>query len=152
MFRKSPKASKCTKPGCESTHNVLLHSAEKVFSVKSANKELNISNNTSHSNSNSTAPPNPNKPQTSSSNVAWSPFYKKLTGLLSVLQLEISSLTNVTTVLVMCDSCCTHSWFSAGLEQHLNLNGQKLDVLVNGFNLTESATSRSERVCQIRPP
>ena len=50
MFRKCPKARKCTKPGCESTHNVLLHGAEKVFSVRSANKELNNSNNASHSN------------------------------------------------------------------------------------------------------
>ena len=88
MFRKCPKARKCTKPGCESTHNVLLHGAEKVFSVRSANKELNTSNNASHSNSNSTAPPNRNKPQTSSSNVAGSPSYKKLTGLLPVLQKE----------------------------------------------------------------
>ena len=37
MFRKCPKTRKCTKPGCESTHNVLLHSAEKVFNVRSAN-------------------------------------------------------------------------------------------------------------------
>ena len=80
MFRKSSKALKCTKPGCESTHNFLLHGAEKVFSVRSANKEINISNNTSHSNSDSIAPPNRNKPQTSSSNVAGSPSYKKLKG------------------------------------------------------------------------
>ena len=146
MFRKCPKARKCTKPGCESTHNVLLHGAEKVFSVRSANKELNNSNNASHSNSNSTAPPNRNKPQTSSSNVAGSSSYKKLTGLLPVLQLEISSHTDVTTALVMCDSCCTHSWVSAGLAQRLNLTGQKLDILVNGFNSTESVPTQQVEV------
>ena len=42
MFRKCPKARKCTKRGCESIHKVLLHGAEKVFSVRSANKELII--------------------------------------------------------------------------------------------------------------
>ena len=96
IFGKCPKARKCTKPGCESTHKVLLHGAEKVFSPKYGNKLLNNSNSTSHSNSNSTAPPNRNKPQTSSSNVAGSPSYMKLTGLLPVLQLEINSHTNVT--------------------------------------------------------
>ena len=70
MFRKCPKARKCTKPGCESTHNALLHGAEKIFSVRPANKDSIISNNTSQSNSNNTAPPNRNKPQTASSNVA----------------------------------------------------------------------------------
>ena len=146
MFRKSPKARKCTKTGCESTHNVLLHGAEKVFIVRSTNKELNDSNNASHSNSNITAPPNWNKPQTSSSNVAGSPSYKKLTGLLPVLQLEISSHTDLTTALVMGASCCTHSWVSAGLAQRLNLTGQKLDNLVNGFNSTESVPTQQVEV------
>ena len=113
MFRKCPKTRKCNKPGCESTHNVLLRGAEKVFSVRSTNKELNISNNTSHSNSNSTAPPNRNKPQTSSSNVAGSSSNKKLMGLLPVLRLEIKSHTGLTTALVKCDSCCTLSWVLA---------------------------------------
>ena len=138
MFRNRPKARKCTRPGCENTHNVLLHGAEKVFIVRSANKELNVSNNTSHSSSNSTAPPKQNKPQNSSSNVAGSPSYTKLTGLLLGLRLEIKSHTDVTTDLVMCDSCCTHSWDLAGLAQRLNLTCQKLDILVNGFNSTES--------------
>ena len=146
MFRKCPKARKCTNSGCESTHNVLLHGAEKVFSVRPANKESSISNNTSHSNSNKTAPPNRNKPQTSSSIVAGSPSYKKLTGLLPVLRLEISSHTDVTTALVMCDSCCTHSWVSADLAQRLNLTGQKLDILVNGFNSTESVPMQQVEV------
>ena len=145
-FRNCPKARKCTKPGCDSTHNVLLHGAEKIFSVRSASKELSNSNNPSHSNSNSTAPPNRNKPQTSSSNVAGSPSYKKLTGLLPLLQLEISSPTDMTTDLVMCDSCCTYSWVSAGLAQRLNLTGQKLDILVNGFNSTESVPTQQVEV------
>ena len=126
----------------KSTHNVLLHGAEKFFSVRSANKELNNSNNASHSNSNSTAPPNRNEPQTSSSNVVGLPSCKKRTGLLPVLQLEISSHTDVTTALVMCDYCFIHSWVSAGLAQRLNLTGQKLDILVNGFNSTESAPTQ----------
>ena len=146
MFRNYRKARKYTKPSCESTHNVLLHGAEKIFSVRPANKELDNSNSASHSNSNKTAPPNRNKPQTSSSNVAGSPSYKKLTGLLPVLQLEISSHTDVTTALVMCNSCCTHSRVSAGLAQRLNLTGQKLDILVNDFNSTESVPKQQVEV------
>ena len=63
-----------------------------------------------------------------------------------MLQLKISSHTDVTTALVMCDSCCTHSWVSAGLAQHLNLTGQKLDILVNGFNSTESVPMQQVKV------
>ena len=112
-----------TKPGCESTHNVLLHGAKKVFSARPVNKESNISNNTSHSNSNNTATPNRNKQQTSSSNVAGSPPYKKLKWPFPVLRLEIRSHRDVTTALVMCNSCCTHSWVSAGLAKRLYLTG-----------------------------
>ena len=63
-----------------------------------------------------------------------------------MLQLEISSHTDVTTALVMCDSCCTYSWVSAGLAQRLNLTGQKLDILVNGFNSTESVPTQQVEV------
>ena len=69
-----------------------------------------------------------------------------LTGLLPVLQLEISSHRDVTTALVMSDSCCTHSWVSAGLAPRLNLTGQKLDILVNGFNSTESVPTQQVEV------
>ena len=63
-----------------------------------------------------------------------------------MLQFEISSQTDVTTALVMCDSCCTHSWVSAGLAQRLNLTGQKLDIPVNGFNSTESVPTQQVEV------
>ena len=46
----------------------------------------------------------------------------------------------------MCNSCCTHSWVSAGLAQRLNLTGQKLDILVNGFNSTESVPTQQVEV------
>ena len=70
----------------------------------------------------------------------------KLKGLLPVLQLEINLHTDVTTALVMCDSCCTHLCFSAGLAQRLNLTGQKLDILVNGFNSMESVPTQQVEV------
>ena len=109
-----------------------MHDAEKIISARFANKEVNNSNNTSHSNPINTAPPNRNKLQTSPSYVAgWRV-------LLIVLRLEIGTSTDVTTALVMCVSCCTHSLISTGLAQRLNLTMQKLDILVNGFNLTES--------------
>ena len=127
----------------------MLHGAEKVFSVRPANKKLNISNNTSLSKSNNTASSNFNKPQISSSNVDESPSHKKLTGLLPVIRLEICSSTDVTTALVMCDSCCTHSWVSAGLAQCLNLSGHKLDIQVNGFNLTEDSLSVGSKTIDV---
>ena len=52
----------------------------------------------------------------------------------------------MTTALVMFESCCTHSWVSAGLAQRLNLAGQKLNILVNGFNSTESVPTQQVKV------
>ena len=63
-----------------------------------------------------------------------------------MLQLEISSHTDVTNALVMCDSCCSHSWVLAGLARRLNLTGQKLDILVDGFNSTESIPTQQVEV------
>ena len=63
-----------------------------------------------------------------------------------MLQLEISSDTDVTTPFVMCNSCCTYSLVSAGLAQRLYLTGQKLDFLVNAFNLTESVPTQQVEV------
>ena len=146
MFRKCPKARICITPGCESTHNILLQGDKNIFSVMLAKKEVNNSNSTSHSSSVNTASSNRNEQQTSSSNVAGSPSYKKLTKLLPVLRLGIGSSTYVTTALVMCDSCCTHSWVSADLTQRLNLTGQKLDILVKGFNSTTSVPTQQVEV------
>ena len=149
LFRQCPKARKRNEPGCESTHNVLLHEAEKVFSGRPGHKELNISNNTSHSKSNNTASPNQNKKLTSSLNVAGSPSCKKLTGSLPAIRLEIRSSTDVTTALIMCDSCCTHSWVSASLRLNLaRYSGKWLQF----DGIRSHATSQSKRVCQIRPP
>ena len=146
MFRKCPKSGKCTMPGCESTHNVLLHGAEKTFSVRSANKELNIRNNTSQSNSNSNAPPNRNKPQTSSSNLAGSPSFKKLTGLLPVLRLK-KKFTHRR------DHCSCNLRFLlyplmglGGSSTALSSTGQKLHILVNGFNSRESVPTQPVEV------
>ena len=66
--------------------------------------------------------------------------------IIILLRLEISSHTHVITALVMCDSCCTHSWVSAGLAQRLNLTGRKLDILLNGFNSTESVPTQQVEV------
>ena len=52
----------------------------------------------------------------------------------------------MTTALVMCDSCCNHSWVSVGLAHRLNLTGLKLDFLVNGFNSTESVPTQQVEV------
>ena len=37
-FRQGPRAKKCTKPGCTSTHSVLLHGAERVFPSRNPDK------------------------------------------------------------------------------------------------------------------
>ena len=41
-FRQGPRAKKCTKPGCTSTHSILLHGAERVFSSRNPDKMIAI--------------------------------------------------------------------------------------------------------------
>ena len=40
-FRQCPRAKKCTKPGCTSTHSVLLHGADRVYLCRNPDKNVN---------------------------------------------------------------------------------------------------------------
>ena len=54
-FRKCQKARKCPKQDCESTHNVLLHGAEKVFPPKEADRSPSTQTNTNTTSANNAA-------------------------------------------------------------------------------------------------
>ena len=43
MFMQCTRQCKCTKDGCNSSHNTLLHGAERVFSAKPSNNNINKS-------------------------------------------------------------------------------------------------------------
>ena len=96
-FRNCSKARKCPKPDCESTHNVLLHGAEKNLSTKDTKSSpASGKANTKHV----------------STNAAVGDFHSQEStkGLLPVASLAVSSDATINNALALCDSASMHSW------------------------------------------
>ena len=122
-FRNCRKARKCPKPDCESTHNVLLHGAEKIFPPKDTKS--------------SPASGNANSKHVST-NAAIGDIHSQESnkGLLQVASLAVSSDATINNALALCDSASTHSWVSADLVKRLHLVGTPVNLTSNGFNST----------------
>ena len=122
-FRNCSKARKCPKPDCESTHNVLLHGAEKIFPPKDTKS--------------SPASGNANTKHVSTYAAVGDIHSQESTkGLLPVASLAVSSDATITNALALCDSASTHSWVSADLVKRLHLVGTPVNLTINGFNST----------------
>ena len=132
MFRQCPNPRKCRKDGCSSSHNTLLHGAERVYPSKSP------SNN---NNNNSTIGANQSKlpgVQSSSKTTTLSSV-SNVKGLLQVTELQLkSSCGKDTTSLVLCDTACSNSWVSNDLANRLGLHGTELKLTVKGINTEEA--------------
>ena len=160
-FRQCPRAKKCTKPGCTSTHSVLLHGAERVFPSRNPDK------NDSHTRPNAGQPKSNTEPDKASTNADRKSFSKNIPnassnhadinpvpldvscaisndqssiitskGLLPIIKLQVSTDFQSADCLTLCDSASSHSWISAKLVKCLNLSGRDLDLTVNGINTT----------------
>ena len=117
------KVRKCPKPDCESTHNVLLHGAEKVFPPKDTKSFPASGNaNTKHKSTNAVVGDIHSQESTK--------------GLLPVQSLAFSEDATITNALALCDSASTHSWVSADLIKRLHLVGTPVNLIINGFNST----------------
>ena len=129
MFRQCPNPRKCRKDGCNSSHNTLLHGAEKVYPSTSNNN-----------NSNSNAGANQSKlpcVQSSSKTTTLSSV-SNVKGLLQVTELQLKSSSGKdTTALVLCDTACSNSWVSNDLANRLGLHGTALKQTVKGINNEE---------------
>ena len=115
------KARKCHKPDCESTHNLLLHGAEKNFPPKDTKSSPASGNaNTNHV----------------STNAAVGDIHSQESTkvLLPVASLAVSWDATITTALALCDSASTHSWVSADLVKRLHLVGTPVNLTINEFN------------------
>ena len=131
MVRQCPNPRKCRKDGCNSSHNTLLHGAERVYPSKSP------SNN---NNSNSNAGANQSKLPSvqSSSKTTTLSSVSNVKGLLQVTELQLmSSSGKDTTALVLCDTACSNSWVSNDLAKRLGLHGTALKLTVKGINTEE---------------
>ena len=113
----------CPKPDCESTHNVLLHGAEKFFPPKDTK-----------------GPPASGNANTKylSTNAAVGNIHiqESTKGLLPIASLAVSSDATMTNAQVLCDSASTLSWVSADLVKRLHLVGTPVNLTINGFNST----------------
>ena len=122
-FRNCSKARKCPKPDCESTQNVLLHVAEKIFPPKDTKSSPTSGNaNTKHVSTNAAVGDIHSQESTK--------------GLLPVASLAVSSDATIINALALCDSASTHSWVSADLVKRLHLVGTPVNLTINGFNST----------------
>ena len=111
MFRQRTSHLNYRKDGCNSSHNTLLHGAERVFPTKPSTNN-NLDN--SKSNAGTSRPPTgqqqPSKLNTLSS-------VTDVKGILQVIEWKLtnSSGTN-TTALVFCDTADSNSWVSDSLQ------------------------------------
>ena len=126
-FRQCSRAKKCPKPECDSTHNVLLHGAERIFPGK---ENSNVSNK---------AVTNKSKENTNTSTHATVSDVHDIEsskGLLPIATLGVSSDVTSILTLVLCDSASTHSWVSSSLVNRLGLVGEPVNLSISGFNST----------------
>ena len=135
MFRQCPNLRKCRKNGCNSSHNTLLHGAERVYPSKSP----------SNNNSNSNAGANQSKLSSfqSSSKTTTLSSVSDVKGFTQVTELKLkSSSCKNTTALVLCDTACSDSWVSNDLANRLGLQGTALKLTVKGINTEEAVETK----------
>ena len=123
-------ARKCRKDGCNSSHNTLLHGAERVYPSKSP----------SNNNSNANAGANQSKLSSvqSSSKTTTLSSVSNLKGLLQVTELQLKNSSGKdTTALVFCDTACSNSSVSNDLANRLCFNGTALKLTVKGIDTEE---------------
>ena len=132
MFRQCPSPRKCRKDGCNSSHNTLLHEAERVFPAKaSTNNNIDTSKSNAGTGRQSTGQQQPSKTTTLSSGT-------DVKGLLQVTELKLTNSSDTSTMaLVLCDTACSNSWVSDSLAARLGLQGTALKLTVKGINTEE---------------
>ena len=111
-FRQCPQPRKCNKDGCNSSHNTLIHGAERVFQPRTTPKPS--TNQATGSRSPKTTV---NKAGESSGVCSVS----DVKGLLQITEVEVHTSTTSVKVLALCDSACSHSWISEDLATKLNV-------------------------------
>ena len=116
VFRQCPSHRNCKKDGCNSSHNTLIHRAERVFPAKpSTNKNIDTSKSNTGTSTPSTGQQQPSKTTTLSS-------VTDVKGLLQFTELKLTNSSGTsTTALVLCDTACSNSWVSDSLAARLVL-------------------------------
>ena len=131
-FRQCKSPRKCRKDGCNRSHNILLHGAERVFPAKSStNNNINTWNSNAGTNRPSTGQQQPSKNTTLSS-------VTDVKGLLQVTELKPTNSSGTsTTALILCDTACSNSLVSDSLAARFGLQDTALKLTVKGINKEE---------------
>ena len=124
-FRQCPQPRKCNKDGCNSSHNTLLHGAERVFQPRTTPKPS-----TNQATGSRSPKITVNKAGESSGVCSVS----DVKGLLQITEVEVHTPTTSVKVLALCDSACSHSWISEDLATKLNVKGLPTKLTVHGIN------------------
>ena len=136
-FRQCPQPRKCQTEGYNSSHNTLLHGADRVFPAKQSTNPNTIqsSGNTVQSTATSSQL-QPNKTTTMSS-------VSDVKGILQVTELQLVNSSGLNTqALVLCDTACSNSWVARSLADRLGFHGKALNLTVKGINTEEVVDTR----------
>ena len=135
MFKQCPIPRKCRKDGCNSSHNTLLHGAERVYPSKAPSTN-NSSSNTGANQSKRPSVQSSKKTTTLSS-------VSNVKGLLQVTELQLNSSSGKdTTALVLCDTACKNSSVPNDTALKLGLHGTALKLAVKGLNTEEVVNTK----------
>ena len=137
MFRHRKSPRKCRKECCNSSHNSLLHGAERVFPAEpSTNNNINSSKSNADTSRPATGQQQRSKTTTLSS-------VTDVKGLLQVTELKLTnSFGTNTTALVLFNTACSNSWVSNSLADRLGLQGTALKLTVKGINTEELSDTK----------
>ena len=133
-FRQCTQPRKCRAEGCISSHNTLLHRADRVFSARQSTNPITIQ---SSGQMKATTSQQPSNKTTTMSSVT------EVKGLLQVTEVQLFNSSGLDTkALVLCDTACSNSWVAGTLADRLDLHGKALTLTVKGINNEEVVDTR----------
>ena len=136
-FRHCPQPRKCRAKGCNSSHNTLLHGADRVFLTKQSTDSNIIQPSGNTGQKEETTSQQPSNKTTTMSSVT------DVKGLLQVTELQLVNSFGVDTkALVLCDTACSNSGVACSVADRPGLHGKALKLTVKGINTEEVVDTR----------
>ena len=134
-FRQCTRNMKCPNDGCNSSHNRLLHGAERVYPRRTSEQRMSTSGG---ANKQGASEPNRTTALMNSNlienNVETTSMPATVKGLLQIVKVEVAAPSKSIQVMALCDTGCTHSWITSRLANELTLEGEPTKLTVKGFN------------------
>ena len=133
-FRQCTRNMKCPNDGCNSSHNRLLHGAERIYPRRTSGQR----NSASGANKQGASEPNRTTASMNSilieHKIETTSMPAAVKGLLQIVKVEVAAPNKSIQVMALCDTGCTHSWITSRLANELKLEGEPTKLTVKGFN------------------